>query len=253
MKYTLMILGFPRTGTGSLWKFLSNHSQIAVSKVKEPIWEWDKNPDSYLDFYDIKGCTKVIADCTPVLTTKLWKTNYVKNLSKFSFIDRFCCVYTLRDDPFARVNSYIDLLIKSFYLKPERRLELGFTRPGFLDENNEFVEKFLFYLCREYLNEYNVIKKAESFFKKEHFFISALCPFEQKRLWQFLNIDEHEFEFLHDKNGLAFRNTLTYVKYLEKKNQFNKWFDRNMDEFERIKQESCKKIEEEYGFKFNTK
>jgi hypothetical protein len=250
MKYTLMVLGFPRTGTGSLWKFLDNHPQVSVSKVKEPIWEWDKkNPDSYLDFYEIKEDTKVIADCTPVLTTGLWKTEYVKKLSKLPFIDRFCCLYTLRDDPFARLNSYIDILIKSYYVKPWRWAEIGFAKPGFLDENNEFIEELLFFMCREYLDEHKMIKTAENFFRKENLFISKIAVFEQTKLWDFLNIDRYVFELLHDKNGLVFRNTLGYVKYLKKKYEFDQWFIKNVDEFERIKQESCKKIEVEYGFK----
>ena len=246
--YTLVVLGMPRTGTSSIWKFLRNHPQISVCKIKEPVWNWDKNPDTYLDLYDLNEDTKVLADCSPILETK-FKLEAYNNLK---VIDRFCCLYTLRC-PFARVNSWMNYILKAFFAKRERWIRRGFKRPPYLDKNEQFMKHILFYYYCQRLREYNIIKEAEQLFTRQNLFITLLSKFDQRGLWKFLNVDDsYEFAFPHETNRIGYENARGYGVYLKMKDEFDSWLESNMDKLSKIKEENCLKIEEEYGFKCDT-
>jgi len=208
MKYTLLHVGTPRTGTTSLWKLLAKHEEIAVSRVKEPIWKWDKKVDNYLDWFDIKDGTKVLCDCTPTSILLVDQRQYFYDLNQLESIERRCCLFARRPDPVQRVKSFLGSLLADHYL---RQMHSTLIVDGKLAQNKlEFVVK-------TYINDDKLLDLTRAFFGAPNVFVVNLHEFNDKidSFYHFLGVSLNNHKLEHHKNHAEFENTLNYVQYLK--------------------------------------
>ena len=102
---TLLLLGTPKCGSTSIWKFLDKHPQIHSSTVKEALFCYEKEVgkkltrEKYLEFWNcnIIKSEDVLVDGT----VNWWKPETIKEcgileLIKDLKIKRLCCLYTIR-------------------------------------------------------------------------------------------------------------------------------------------------------------
>jgi hypothetical protein len=240
-KYTLLHVGTPRTGTTSLWKMLRKHEDITVSKVKEPIWQWDKNIDHYLDWFDIKDGTKVLVDCTPITILLAYQRRYFRDISKLNKITRRCCLYTLRSDPIRRIKSYMESLSADYYLR---------KRHSALIVDGEISFKGLEFITYTYINDAAIIRMNHQFFGESNVFIVKLEEFNDRlsELYQFLGISQNSNILLeHYKNRADFEDSLDYVRYLKAVKIANDYIDERMDELNFIVAKSKMEMKLQYG------
>lgn len=105
----LILLGQPRTGTHTLWKFLSSHKDITGSRVKETIYsgKWKYFPKNYLEWFDIKKYSKYLIDGSPNM---YMHPNVIEKLHNIFYIKT---IYHIRN-PFDRIYSTIKQTIFTF-------------------------------------------------------------------------------------------------------------------------------------------
>ena len=225
--YTLLHVGAPRTGTTSIWEFFRQHEDVAVSKVKEPIWIWDKNIETYLDWFDIKGGTKVLLDCTPTSLLLLKNRKYFEEINNITSIERRCCLYTLRQDPIERVISQLDRLLADYYVRNQHSI---------LIKNGEISFERMKFIVDNYIDDERIIRLSEGFFGTSNVFVVKVEKFNSRLsdIYNFLNISKDlSIEFDHYKNRVAFENSLGYVKYLKGVNVVQEYVASREDELRR--------------------
>jgi len=238
MKYTIAITGLPRTGTTSLWRTYGEHPEITRSRRKEPLQTWNENSlDKYVYYnYIIKKNTKVLLDGSTNIIT--FKTELIKEVKQLSNIERFCCIYTVRD-PIERTLSQINNFLRNYFRG-------NLPKPNFLNEdlsiNYYHLNVFFCYM----LDEPSIIKNLENAIGLENiFFISINKIFiDQQRIFTALGIRSNiQVEARKLNRTVDLVPTLKQLQILIK---IKDWVKENETRLEEISKRSKEVIEKKY-------
>lgn len=237
-RYTLLHLGAPRTGTTALWNFFRKHNEITVSNEKEPIWNWDKRPETYLESFQIKDRTKVLVDCTPIIVLLHKNRQYFRDID--AVVDRRCCLYTMRSDTMRRVKSYLEVLLADYYLR---------NKNSILIRNGKISLECLDFIVTEYVNDFKLIQMIQDFFGEDNVFVVHLKEFNKKKndLFRFLDVLPNDITLEHEKNPILFENTVRYVNYLKSLSLIKEYLANKETELKKIIKISKEAMLKKYG------
>jgi hypothetical protein len=238
MKYTIAITGLPRTGTTSLWRTYGEHPEITRSRRKEPLQTWNENIlDKYIYYnYIIKENTKVLLDGSTNIIT--FKTELIKKVKQIPDIERFCCIYTVRD-PIERTLSQVNNFLRNYFRG-------NLPRPIFLNNDLTINEYHLNVFFCYMLDEPNIIKNLENIIGLENiFFISINKIFiDQQRIFSALGIRNNiQVESRKLNRTVDLVPTLKQLQILIK---IKDWVKDNETRLEEISKKSKDMIQEKY-------
>lgn len=188
---TLLLLGFPRTGTTTLWTFLNKHPKILSTKEKEPLQlyqninlgekqylkHWSKEKIEYGD---------VLVDGTPmwwIMQPELFKT--------ISF-NKVCCLFSIRR-PY--INWYRSFLYLNYYLAVEK----AFTN-NFIDKNGYINLSVLKQSIK--LGFRHELTRIENIIGNENILVIDFDQLEsqQKIIYDFLGVDNNYYNKIDHLN-----------------------------------------------------
>lgn len=170
-KVNLFLLGFPKSGTTTLYDIFLNHDQIHFSKYKEPYFfdiNFNKGLDWYNSLFDFSTNKKYYADFT---SSYIQETKYIERIHEYNSDIKI--IILLRDP--------INALQSAYYWKYKNRTES-------IENISEAIQKKTHYI--ESVKHIEHIKKLLYFFNKEviHFMI-----FEE-----FIRNQQHEIDRICD-------------------------------------------------------
>jgi len=238
MKYTFVITGLPRTGTTSLWRTYGEHPQITRSRRKEPLQTWNENIlDKYIYYnYIIKDNTKVLLDGSTNIIT--FKKELVKKVKQLPDIERFCCIYTVRD-PIERTLSQVNNFLRNYFRG-------NLPRPIFLNNDLTINEYHLNVFFCYMLDEPKIIKNLEEIIGLENiFFVSVNKIFiDQQRIFSSLGIKNNLKVEERKLNKTV--DLIPSLKQLQIFLKIKEWVKENKIELEEISKKSRNFIQENY-------
>ena len=211
MSYTICIPARAKTGTFSIWSAYRNHPEIAVSKDKETLQNYnEKEIKNYIQkTFNITKTTKVLLDCSvDVFFSNPDIIDKVRNLDK---INRFCVLYILRD-PLDRCISEIYNTIYDVFVRKIPKKHVFITSEGKIDIN--LLERHI----TSSLCESRIIELVLSKIKLTDI---LFLPFDQiftgqQKVFSFLQIDKnciiHEVRVNQRKHRIP---TIEYLKVIK--------------------------------------
>jgi len=210
-KFIILFLGAPRTATRSLWSILSQHPEIARTRIKEPLTYFSSmnrlmlDPKSYLDEFKINYRTKVLLDTTPFpYHTSL---DLVKLIIEANDLEAKI-LYPLRK-PCDRIYSSLKML---FVVKKRNFDRLRhITYPAFIKDNplnfipDKFLENIGWWLDTE------ILKSASKV--TDEILVFRFDKFDFDKIFDFVRLKPIRIEnFIQTNKLLNEWNTLTLPK-----------------------------------------
>jgi hypothetical protein len=194
MKYDMLFMGLPRSGTASIFSMLARHSNITPSFAKEPLntHKYDdystpfKTAEVYKkNFRDITLTTKILMDGTP----SAYHAPHINNIIKLPWINQIKILYNLRN-PIKRISSYLKLryVLSSGlgYLNEEGR---RFSRNFFT--NGKIINEDYFYYFLNNLLDHTALKRCEERLSNNIYIVNNF-NFNFKEMFEFLEIEQQQ-------------------------------------------------------------
>lgn len=238
MKYTIAITGLPRTATTSLWRTYGEHPEITRTRRKEPLQTWNRNSlNKYIQYnYIIKKDTKVLLDGSTNIIT--FKTDLIKQVKNLDDIERFCCVYTIRD-PIERTISQTNNFVRNYFK--------GYLpKPIFLNNDLTINYYHLNFFFSFMIDEPNIIKNLENIIGLENIiFVSVNNIFsQQQRIFSSLGVKNNlKVEERRLNRTVDLVPTLKQLQVLVK---IKEWVKQNEKTLKEMSLRTRKIIEEKY-------
>ena len=239
----LTFLGAPRTATTSLWIALSNHKNIATSKIKEPWNSLVFSQNKYFEQFKITEDTKILLDGTPCS----YHYNWVAMKPVLKDIP-MKIIYPIRD-PYDRIYSTILQTIVSI-LKGHKKIKTRSCFPKFIEKNkinkDEIIKHFPIYLDSENL------KYAYKF--TDDFFIFDFYKLKFNDIFNFLGVESIDLEMPKENTieQQAGDKILNSKRFKEIKEQLDDLFYKN-EQLDYLIKEDRRKLKKKWGIEFEVK
>lgn len=197
MKYKLVVLGLPRTGTTSIWKTLGDHPEISKSSVKEPylnLWFEDKVicDIEYMKYYDANK--SVLLDGTPTI----YKKNYLQFLHSIQMFD-VVCIFVKRDRR-ESISSKMEHDLLWWYS------ETSSKKPRWIDDDHN-IDTLKLKSDIKYYYDRSSPDLDQIFGKGHHITINIEnLNRDQNRIYDFLEIERANLNFKMVKNRCEIKN-----------------------------------------------
>ena len=236
---TLLLLGTPKCGSTSIWKFLDKHPQIHSSIVKEALFCYEEGigkkltRKKYLDFWDSNAIKNkdVLVDGT----VNWWRPDTVRDCGVFDLIKdlevkRVCCLYTIR-------TPYIEAWRSRLIL--HLQFNLDGEKPHYVDKygmiNFKQVEELI------HRGFFAGIKAIENIVAKHDILVLKLNEIEkkQKDIYNFLGVSDNHIE----KIGVLNKTRQELIKHPVVK-IINRFLDKHKDFIESQERLDSKRIED---------
>jgi hypothetical protein len=210
-KPNFFIVGAPKSGTTSLYYYLSKHPDVLMSKIKEPCFlapdfyspRYPKSEDEYLDYFEGFEGQSRIGEAT---STYLYSRQAAQRIYSFS---PNCKIIMMLRNPVDMVLSLhaqrlkegdetIYDIEKAFDAEADRR------KGKFIPASFNYPKEYLLY--RDYGKYAEQIKRYISIFGEEKIHVVLFDDFirstkkEYIKVCKFLNIKEHELRLYVAKN-----------------------------------------------------
>lgn len=179
-KPNLFIIGAMKSGTSSLYEYLSLHPDIFMCRIKEPMYfsreeNWGSNLKSYLQLFENASSEIYLGEASTEYTKRPFRKNVAKRLYEFN--NEAKLIYLMRD-PFERIISQYKFMVREGVEK--RSIIEAIKTPSDYLTNSYYA-----YQLRPYIDLFG--KKAIFIDISEN--LASLPEIFCKNIFRWLNID----------------------------------------------------------------